>query len=197
VLQDLFDSVPDGLNYNATGWLVYDKAAPLPAGAEIDEWTDYDDFTLQAQDGMAVYDKVDHSVQLDLSMDDLGDGANYAFFNGISYVRPKVPTLYTAMSVGGDNTDARVYGRDTNAFVLAKGEVVEIVLNNDDGGKHPFHLHGHAFQVVARSDDDAGHYDPNNHTDFPAVPMRRDTVMVRPNGNFVVRFKADNPGVWL
>jgi iron transport multicopper oxidase len=180
-----------------TGWLVYDKLAPLPPAAELDEWTDYDDFTLQAQDGMAVYDKVDHSIQLDLSMNNLGDGANYAFFNDISYVRPKVPTLYTAMSVGSNNTDVRVYGRDTNSFVLEKGEIVEIVLNNDDGGKHPFHLHGHAFQVVARSDDDVGHYDPSNHTDFPAIPMRRDTVMVRPNGNFVVRFKADNPGVWL
>jgi iron transport multicopper oxidase len=27
--------------------------------------------------------------------------------------------------------------------------------------------------------------------------MRRDTLMVRPNGNMVLRFRADNPGVWL
>ena len=27
--------------------------------------------------------------------------------------------------------------------------------------------------------------------------MRRDTVLVRPNGNLVLRFRADNPGVWL
>lgn len=42
-----------------------------------------------------------------------------------------------------------------------------------------------------------GHYDANNHTNFPAMPMRRDTLMVRPNGNFVVRFRADNPGTTL
>jgi iron transport multicopper oxidase len=26
--------------------------------------------------------------------------------------------------------------------------------------------------------------------------MRRDTFMANPQGNFVVRFRADNPGVW-
>lgn len=70
-------------------------------------------------------------------------------------------------------------------------------MNNDDAGKHPFHLHGHNFQVVQRSEENAGHYDASNHTAFPPVPMRRDTLMVRPQGNFVIRFKADNPGVWL
>ena len=118
-----------------------------------------------------------------------------AFFNDVSYVSPKVPSLYTALTTGSNATDVAIYGTDTNAFVLDKDEIVEIVMNNDDGGKHPFHLHGHNFQVVVRSDDDAGHYDPNNHTAFPAKPMRRDTLMVRPNGNFVIRFKADNPGM--
>ncbi len=27
--------------------------------------------------------------------------------------------------------------------------------------------------------------------------MRRDTLVVKPNGFFVVRFVADNPGIWL
>jgi iron transport multicopper oxidase len=27
--------------------------------------------------------------------------------------------------------------------------------------------------------------------------MRRDTVLVHPNGNIVLRFRSDNPGVWL
>jgi iron transport multicopper oxidase len=130
-------------------------------------------------------------------MDNLNDGANYAFFNDITYVAPKVPTLYSVLSTGENATDPLIYGTNTNPFVLAAGEVVEIVLNNNDPGKHPFHLHGHAFQVVHRSDDEAGVYDPANHTDFPATPMKRDTVLVHPNGNIVLRFKADNPGVWL
>lgn len=27
--------------------------------------------------------------------------------------------------------------------------------------------------------------------------MRRDTLVLEPDGNMVIRFKADNPGVWL
>lgn len=98
------------------------------------------------------------------------------------------------MTTGEYASNPIVYGEFTNSFVLAKDEIVEIILNNDDPGKHPFHLHGHNFQTVVRSDDNTGHYNPVNESDFPARPMRRDTLMVRPNSNFVVRFKADNPG---
>lgn len=124
------------------------------------------------------------------------DGCS-AFFNNISYVTPKVPTLYSVASSGALANDVTIYGSDSNVFVLEKDQVIEIVLNNEDAGKHPFHLHGHNFQVVYRSDEDAGFYDPSNATDFPASPMRRDTIMVRPQGNFVIRFRADNPGVWF
>jgi iron transport multicopper oxidase len=73
------------------------------------------------------------------------------------------------------------------------------VLNNLDSNKHPFHLHGHNFQAISRSEDNAGSYDPTNATQnkFPQFPMRRDTFMVRPVSNFVLRFRADNPGIWL
>ena len=118
-----------------------------------------------------------------------------AFFNDITYVRPKVPTLYTALTTGMSASDPQVYGDHVHAVVLEKGQVVEIVLNNYDPGKHPFHLHGHNFQTVVRSAEEAGPY-VSNET-FPQVPMRRDTVMVRPNGNMVLRFRADNPGIWL
>ena len=53
-------------------------------------------------------------------------------------------------------------------------------------------MHGHQFQVIAR---DGGLY---NGTDkYPATPVRRDTVMLAPNGHTIWRFQANNPGVWL
>ncbi len=121
----------------------------------------------------------------------------------MSWVAPKVPTLYSVLSSGEFATNAEIYGVNTNSFVLKHNDVVEIIVNNDDPGTHPFHLHGHNFQAVVRSDDNAGFYDYN--ADFakisdailPRMPMRRDTLVVRPNGHFVIRFKADNPGVWL
>ncbi|KAF2995226.1 hypothetical protein E8E13_002310 [Curvularia kusanoi] len=198
--EDLFDVVPAGLNPNVTGWLVYDDSTPKPSAKTIDSFdAQFDDFTLTPYDKTPLFTTVDHSITLDMKMDNLNDGANYAFFNDITYVAPKVPTLYTALSTGPNATNPTIYGYNTNPFVLAQNQVVEIILNNDDPGKHPFHLHGHAFQVIARSEEEAGAFDPNNssQTDFAPTPMRRDTVLVRPNGHIVLRFQSDNPGVWL
>lgn len=119
------------------------------------------------------------------------------FFNGITWTAPKVPALFTALSAGDNATNPTVYGHYTNPFVLEYGDTIDIVLNNDDTGDHPFHLHGHTFQVIYRSEDDAGHWDADTMSDFSAIPMRRDTVIVPASGNFVVRFKADNPGIWF
>ncbi|CAK7273832.1 hypothetical protein SEPCBS57363_005851 [Sporothrix epigloea] len=123
-----------------------------------------------------------------------------AFFNDITYIQPKVPSLYTTLSVGGTNANNRiVYGSHTNTHIFKRHDVIELILNNGDDGRHPFHLHGHNFQVVHRSGENDGVFNPNDYaaSDFPRVPMRRDTLFVEGNGNFVIRFRADNPGVWL
>jgi iron transport multicopper oxidase len=59
-----------------TGWLVYDESKDLPTPRLVDEFTDYDDFNLVPTDGEKLLDKVDHSITLDMKMDNLGDGAN-------------------------------------------------------------------------------------------------------------------------
>jgi iron transport multicopper oxidase len=120
-----------------------------------------------------------------------------AFLNDNTYVTPKVPTMFSALTLSAAATNPAVYGPNTNAYVLETGQIVEIVLNNNDPGKHPFHLHGHNFQVVSRSDEDAGFFNGTGNVGTPDVPMRRDTIMVRPNGNLRIRFVADNPGIWL
>jgi len=195
--EDMFDAVPDGLNPNVTAWLVYDEAKEKPAAKEIEAFDPFDDFTLAPYDHGPLLDRVDRTITLDMKMDVLDDGANYAFFNDVTYIRPKVPTLYSVLSTGSNATNPVIYGRNTNAFVLAQNQVIELVLNNNDPGKHPFHLHGHAFQLVTRSAEDAGAYDSANTTTPATAPMRRDTVLVQPHGHIVLRFRSDNPGVWL
>lgn len=120
-----------------------------------------------------------------------------AFFNNITYTAPKVPTLYTALTTGDEATNPAVYGGYTNSFVLEQGQIIQIVVNNLDSGRHPFHLHGHAFQALYRSVDEAGTFGDSNITeaDFPAIPMRRDTLVLYPDGNIVLRFQANNPGM--
>jgi iron transport multicopper oxidase len=80
----------------------------------------------------------DESHQLDVLFNTLGDGENYAMFNQISYKAPIVPSLLTALSVPSNySTDATVYGTSTNPYVLGHNNMVQIILNNGDAGKHP------------------------------------------------------------
>lgn len=194
--QELFDVLPPELNYNSTGWLVYDDAKPKPEPATVVELDAFDDMTLAPYDNMTLLPEPDRVVTLDVKMDNLGDGANYAFFNDVTYVPPKVPTLYSALSAANQTTNPAVYGDYTQPFVLDRGQVVQIVLNNLDPGRHPFHLHGHNFQAIHRSAEEAGPFAGPVAADarFPEVPMQRDTLVVWPNGNIVLRFRADNPG---
>lgn len=106
-----------------------------------------------------------------------------------------MPTLFTAFSTGIENTDAAIYGT-VNPFIVERGDIVQIVVNNLNDAIHPFHLHGHQFQVCERPSSNAGTF--NGHTrNFPAIPMRRDTIAVNSNSYVVLRFQAENPGVWL
>lgn len=72
----MLDTLPESLNLNATGWLVYDSAAELPAPALLDVFNDFDDFNLVPTDGEELLGPVDYSFTLDSKMDNLGDGAN-------------------------------------------------------------------------------------------------------------------------
>jgi FtsP/CotA-like multicopper oxidase with cupredoxin domain len=36
-------------------------------------------------------------------------------------------------------------GTYTHSFVLEENEIVQVVVNNRDDGRHPFYLHGHYF----------------------------------------------------
>jgi iron transport multicopper oxidase len=211
--ETMLDVLPQDLQVISTNWVQYNKNGELPAPLEngagsfeklVESLNPYDDFKLQPLDKVALLEEPDYQISLDFTMDNLGDGVNYAFFNNITYTPPKVPTLMTVLSSGEHASEAVIYGSNTNTFVLGHNEVVEIVINNMDPGKHPFHLHGHAFQVIYRSpegDDEENPivYDPSNpkHHEFPEYPMIRDTIEVNANGFIIIRFKSDNPGVWF
>ncbi|GKA79381.1 putative laccase [Tanacetum coccineum] len=87
----------------------------------------------------------------------------------------------------------------TDVLRLKHNETVELVFQGTNlmaGIDHPMHLHGHSFYVVGagignfkRSRDVANY----NLVDPPLMQ----TIAVPQNGWTVIRFKADNPGVWF
>ncbi|CCC13667.1 unnamed protein product [Sordaria macrospora k-hell] len=198
----LFDTIPPSLNPNVTSYLLYNKTAPMPSPSPLKSFTPLDDTHLRPRDNLDILPLPDQTITLNISMSNLASGANYAFFNNITYVSPLVPTLYTVLSSPNTSeitNNPSIYGTYTHPYILPHNSINQLVLNNLDTGRHPFHLHGHNFQILHRSGADEGPWSrsANNSAYNHKAPMRRDTLVVEPNGNAVLRFKADNPGVWL
>ncbi|SCU95667.1 LAFA_0G01530g1_1 [Lachancea sp. 'fantastica'] len=93
---------------------------------------------------------------------------------------------------------------------LESNQVVEIAINAIDHMTHPWHMHGHTFQVISvgRGHDgplyfnEPGSAAMRRYLDDVAswedkVPMTRDTINIPGNSYAVIRFNASNPGFWL
>ncbi|CAG8126824.1 unnamed protein product [Penicillium salamii] len=187
---------PPGYNPNATAWLVYDETKPLPDPPSFASFDNFvDDVALVPADHEPLLEPVNHQIVLDTASAVINDVARFTV-NNQTYIPPKVPTLYTATTVGTEySSNPEVYG-DVNPFVLKYGEVVEVVINNHHPNLHPWHLHGHQFQVLQRTGINGGYYN-GLFSNVSQTPIKRDTIMIQNNGHTVIRFRADNPGVWL
>ncbi|KAJ7469023.1 laccase [Mycena latifolia] len=123
----------------------------------------------------------DHII--DLAFDAAGAGTWE--INGIVYTPPSLPTLLNIINGGTVASDFTV-GEHT--FILVPDEVVELRISGANHGiTHPFHLHGHAFDIIQSATGG-----PPNYVN----PPRRDVVGVDSNG-VIIRFRADNPGPWF
>lgn len=125
-----------------------------------------------------------------------------SWMNRTQWRTPLTPLLHT-LALNTSSIDF------ANQLVLSpspsRAVTLELVINNSDEAPHPFHLHGHAFSVLAlsesrvglgafsasssRSSDDAVWFGEDE------APVR-DTLSVPRRGFAVVRWKADSAGVW-
>ncbi|GAW10502.1 laccase [Lentinula edodes] len=120
----------------------------------------------------------------------LGFNAGSFLVNGVKFVPPTVPVLLQILS-----------GATTAASLLPAGSVYTLPLNSTIqlsfdasavaaiGGPHPFHLHGHNFDVVRPAGSTTYNY---------ANPIRRDTVSTgAATDNVTIRFTTNNAGPWF
>lgn len=198
---EMLDVVPKELEVYSTNSLIYGtEVNPRVKPYKKTDLNPFRDFQGIPLDKKELLQDPDYQISVDVVMENLGDGVNYAFFNNQTYRPPLVPTLMTVLSSGDLASNPAIYGSNTNTFVLNHNEVIELVVNNYDDNKHPFHLHGHNFQIVHQSPpyEEPHPYDSHaENPEMPEYPPLRDTAMVEAYGNLVIRFTADNPGVWL
>lgn len=185
---------PISWNYNETGYLVIDPSASTTSTDVINVFDVVDDSAFQNPDTQGPLGPVTQTVKLDFDFCFDNNSIPRACFNGKPYVDQDVPTLYSVATTGDHNTNPIVYGQ-INPIIVEKGAIVELVVNNLDIALHPFHLHGHQFQVIERPASGSGTW-PGTTTPS-SYPSFRDTVVINGDSYAVIRFEADNPGVWL
>jgi iron transport multicopper oxidase len=116
---------------------VYNESNPNPDPQLVASFYDWEDTLLTPLEPESVV-QPDEVHQLDVLFETRSDGQNYAMFNMVSYTAPIVPSLLTALSVPANyTTQATVYGTSTNPFVLGHNNMVQLIVNNGDTGKHP------------------------------------------------------------
>ncbi|XP_067008292.2 uncharacterized protein [Anabrus simplex] len=143
--------------------------------------------------------------------------------NNLTFMLPSSPLLFELAEVDSElpcNQDylpARCrdphnggFCQCTHIMNIPLGNAVELVLINQGGGEegsdNVFHLHGYSFHLLGvtqlehpptvadvQSLDRRGALITRNFNN----PVLKDTVLVPKNGVAVLRFKANNPGLWL
>lgn len=150
--------------------------------------------------------KPDHTYHLRANIQ-IGDWRLERGFFNTSTFRPSLrsPSLHRAIEglssqnisftniSSGINSEA--FHLPTELVIQHEGSpVIDLIIQNFDENAHPLHLHGHKFWVLGQ-----GHaYFPGyEKLDIDLInPIRRDTAAVEGFGWMLIRFVADNPGMW-
>nr|AFV15794.1 laccase [Leucocoprinus sp. Tra.sp1.C\ len=115
------------------------------------------------------------------------NGSAFAI-NDATYIEEvSLPVLLQILS---GTTSAQDLLPDGSVYTLPRNSTIELSLPGGAvGSPHPFHLHGHAFDVIRSAGSSTYNY---------VNPPRRDTVSLGETGdNVTIRFSTYNPGPWI
>jgi FtsP/CotA-like multicopper oxidase with cupredoxin domain len=75
---------------------------------------------------------------------------------------------------------------DVPVFIVERGDLVKVTIDNGTDAVHPMHLHGQHVLVLSRDGEAAS-----------GSPWWSDTLNVEAGERYEVAFRADNPGIWM
>ncbi|KAB5587344.1 hypothetical protein CTheo_9221 [Ceratobasidium theobromae] len=112
---------------------------------------------------------------------------NSTTFKDLVY-QPILHTLASGGTVNGSNIASVTYD---------SVGAVDLVINNlDTAIDHPYHMHGMTFWIVAEGSGSMTLEEAESISYNTTNPIRRDTHIIPAGTWAVLRFIADNPGVW-
>ncbi|KAF8121904.1 Fet3 protein [Boletus edulis] len=192
----MFPAVNPNLQPNVTSSITYTPTDNITDLGPVDCYEMTNDTALAPLVAIPQYNAT-ANVEFLVVFQTMDDGTSRAMLDGYVYNSPLVPAIVSALTLGENATNPEAYG--PLAVMINHLDVVNIVVNNSDTGAHPFHLHGHTFQIVNRAID----YTSSDPTLNPPLiegqpnPVRRDTVIIPAGSAVTLRVVADNPGAWI
>ncbi|KAK1221502.1 hypothetical protein PQX77_015693 [Marasmius sp. AFHP31] len=130
-------------------------------------------------------DGADVNINMLLSLD-LDKGR--FFINGKSMEFPEIPVMLQIMSGVTDPKKILPIG---SVYELPLNKTIQLSFPTEDAvaAPHPYHLHGHSFDVVRSAGSSSYNW---------VNPPRRDVVNIgAPGDNVTIRFRTDNTGPWI
>ncbi|KAI4603326.1 hypothetical protein KJ359_006119 [Pestalotiopsis sp. 9143b] len=181
-------------------------------GVRGDVWEGCDDMPfdmprpVREMDAVEVGEKNYHYIEYAFRQ---AQDVNRIFINKTAYMpMQNNATLWEAVDQDFDASKEGSYhswdfGLNQQVLLVPEADKgVQIVINSKDAMEHPWHMQysnkivsGHTFQIVGWGPGPYGAR-PNGTRWNLRNPMRRDTVTVPAQSHVVLRFAADNPGLW-
>jgi len=148
-----------------------------------------DEALLAPYNGVTAPDHVDQEFVLEVGFYEDHEDIRRGSFNQTPYKLPSDKPLLNYL------LDGEEFPKDAFSLELGYMNVIQLIVNNPFYGPHPFHLHGHHFWVLGTGAWFDGNYDPARHN-LTLSGVKRDTFLIQEQSWAVIRFVADNPGVW-
>ncbi|RHZ73574.1 hypothetical protein Glove_230g21 [Diversispora epigaea] len=186
------------INFNATGILHYNGADSNKPTSTAYSFTfppcqDLNSSTIQPYKYSPAPTNVTNYFVFNVTSILNDDGVTLLGINGSSFIpifnNPANQRIMLKENYTDFEENQNAYGYDI------PNEAIQITLLNNQSANHPFHLHGHNFWIVAQgpgstmANISTSKYNLKN-------PVIRDTTLVPAFSHVVIRYIADNPGVW-
>lgn len=93
--------------------------------------------------------------------------------------------------VAAQGNDSYPYDPQWNVYNFGTNTSIRLLVKNFTPAPHPMHLHGHNFQILVEGTGSCDGTIVN-----PSNPIRGDVRLLQAPGYMVIKFNADNAGVW-
>lgn len=165
----------------------------------LDKHEKYQDFQPVSRDGTIHQDSVAEPANMTIELD-------YDYFREDS-VKSKYGTGMFLMN----GKSLAEYLEDPIQLPQQPGTTVDIVVNSIEHMRHPWHMHGHRFQVISIGEGGEGKLEPGNGKAYAKyqedlkyweehpeeIPMTRDSINLPGRSFVVLRIKTKDQGKWL